>query len=98
MVFDCQLSELQLLAVYLPIPLFLTAFGPDQAGPAIVATVTVNIVFVGGTSCFLELAGNNKTTPAVTIINVFRALAKNPLISAPVLALRLLFSAFNYRY
>ena len=72
---------------YLGIPLFLTAFGPDQAGPAIVATVTVNIVFVGGTICFLELAGNNKTTPTVTIINVFRALAKNPLISAPVLAL-----------
>ena len=72
---------------YLGIPLFLTAFGPDQAGPAIVATVTVNIVFVGGTICFLELAGNNKATPAVTMINVFRALAKNPLISAPVLAL-----------
>ena len=52
---------------YLGIPLFLTAFGPDHAGPAIVATVTVNIVFVGGTICFLELAGNNKATPQASI-------------------------------
>ena len=93
MVFDCQLSGIAALSSvfantgYLGIPLFLTAFGPDQAGPAIVATVTVNIVFVGGTICFLELAGINKATPAVTMINVFRALAKNLLISAPVLAL-----------
>ena len=72
---------------YLGIPLFLTAFGPDHAGPAIVATVTVNLVFVGGTICFLELAGKNGATPATTIINVFKALSKNPLISAPLVAL-----------
>ena len=78
---------------YLGIPLFLTAFGADRAGPAIVATVTVNLVFVGGTIAFLELNEKNETTPIGTAANVFKALAKNPLISAPIIALP--FTIFN---
>ena len=78
---------------YLGIPLFLTAFGPEQAGPAIVATVTVNLVFVGGTIGLLELAGKGGVTPLATITSVTKALAKNPLISAPVVALP--FTIFN---
>ena len=79
---------------YLGVPLFITAFGSDRAGPAIVATVTVNLVFVGGTIALLELTKKSPTTPIGAIANVMKALLKNPLISAPIIALP--FSIFSF--
>ena len=78
---------------YLGIPLFLTAFGADRAGPAIVATVTVNLVFVGGTIAFLELNGKSEVAPIGAVANIAKALAKNPLVSSPIIALP--FTIFN---
>ena len=78
---------------YLGIPLFLTAFGPENVGPAIVATVAVNIVFVGGTVALLEMNKRERKPLLPTIWNILAALAKNPLVSAPIIALPFSFYA-----
>ena len=78
---------------YLGIPLFLTAFGPENVGPAIVATVAVITVFVGGTIALLEINERERQRLLPTIWNILSALAKNPLVSAPIIALPFSFYA-----
>jgi len=80
---------------YLGIPLFLTAFGQDMAGPAIVATVSVNTVFVGGTIAFLEFSSSGGAGALPTARKITLALVKNPLVSAPIIALPFTFFAID---
>lgn len=69
---------------YMGIPLFLTAFGPERTLPAIVATIAVNTLVIGGVSVTLEYQRAGAFAPVRTLA---RVLLRNPLLVAPLLAI-----------
>lgn len=77
---------------YLGIPLFLTAFGPSQAGPAIVATVSANTIFIGGTIALFEASRSSGRGIIEATFGIVKRLARNPLVVSPVIALPLTLS------
>lgn len=92
-----KLSLLGLSAVfsntaYMGIPLFLAAYGPQGALPAIVATLAANTLFIGGAIACLETAKAKGTSSLSAATHVGGSLIKNPLLVAPVLGV--LFSNF----
>lgn len=72
---------------YMGIPLALTAFGNAAALPAIVATV-INTALVVGVAIFLiEFGTKGGGNPFRVLGNVLSAMARNPMLVAPVLGL-----------
>lgn len=74
---------------YLGIPLFLAAFGEDRAGPAIVATIAANTVFIALAIAVLEFFGSGAQGGAGAARQIARMVATNPLVVAPIIALPL---------
>ncbi|MFM9940965.1 MAG: AEC family transporter [Hyphomicrobiaceae bacterium] len=70
---------------YMGIPLFLTAFGPDGALPAIVATLVASTLLIGGTIAALEAERAVGPSAAQVVLQVGGTLARNPLMIAPFL-------------
>ena len=65
---------------YMGIPVFLAAFGPDGTLPAVVATVTSNLLLISTAVAVLEVnAGQNGSFRDVSR-DVARALVKNPIV------------------
>jgi malonate transporter len=80
---------------YMGIPLFLAAWGPRGALPAIVATVAGNTLFMGGAIAAIEWAGaargdaGQTTAPrkAAAALKAAAAVVRNPLLAASLLGL-----------
>ena len=72
---------------YMGIPLFLTAFGPDGALPAIIATTCAFTLLVGGTIASLEAARAVGPSFAQIVVQVSRVLVRNPLLVSPFLGI-----------
>ena len=72
---------------YMGIPLFLTAFGPDGALPAIVATLAATTLLIGGTIAALETERAVGPSTAQIIGQVGQTLIRNPLLVAPFLGI-----------
>ena len=72
---------------YMGIPLFLTAFGPEGALPAIVGTLVANTLLIGGTIAALETVRAKGTTSLVIMGEVAKTLVRNPLLVAPILGI-----------
>lgn len=70
---------------YMGIPLFLAAFGPDRLAPAILATVIMSAVMVGIAVILLEFNRSADHGLGRALVDVGRALVRNPLVMAPVL-------------
>lgn len=70
---------------YMGVPLFLTAFGPNGALPAIVATLIANTVLIGGAISTLEAVRAKGPSAFDILTEVSRALVRNPLLVAPLL-------------
>lgn len=70
---------------YMGVPLFLTAFGPEGALPAIVATIAAITLLLGGTIAALETTRAVGPSTLQVIGQVARTLAGNPLLLAPLL-------------
>ena len=68
---------------YMGVPLFIAAFGPRGALPAIVATVASNLLLVGGVVAAAEL----QLAPARALRNLSFALVRNPLLIAPLVGI-----------
>jgi len=77
---------------YMGIPIFIAAWGPDRAMPAIVATVVVSSIMVGIAVTAQELTGK-VGDPKDALKDVSKALLTNPLIISAVLGL--VWSAFR---
>lgn len=69
---------------YMGIPLFMTAYGPDGMLPVVITTVINSAVMVGGAIAWLELAEGSSVRPADVLVDIFKALATNPLVVAPL--------------
>jgi predicted permease len=69
------------------IPLFLTAFGPEGALPAIVGTLVSFTLFLGGTIAALEAARAVGPSFGLIVQQVSRVLVKVPLLVAPFLGM-----------
>ncbi len=72
---------------YMGVPLFLTAFGPDGAMPAIIATVFGITLMVGGAIAALEATRAEGPTTAKVIGQVAATLSRNPLLIASALGI-----------
>lgn len=72
---------------YMGIPLAITAWGEAAALPAIVATVINTAVVVGLAIVLIETGGRSTASPGRVALNVIGAMAKNPMLAAPVLGL-----------
>lgn len=72
---------------YMGVPLFLTAFGPDGALPAIVGTLASFTLLLGGAIAALETTRAAGPTLGRVVGQVSRALVKVPLLIAPFLGL-----------
>lgn len=72
---------------YMGVPLFLTAFGPDGAMPAIVATLLGITLMVGGTIATLEAARAKGPSAAKIVREVATVLVRNPLLIATALGI-----------
>jgi hypothetical protein len=68
---------------YMGVPLFIAAFGPRGALPAIVATVASNLLLVGGAVAIAEL----HRAPGRAMRGLALALLRNPLLIAPLLGI-----------
>jgi malonate transporter len=79
---------------YIGVPLFLSAFGPEGALPAVVATVTTNALFIGGAVALVEAGGVGRRTVARALWTALLSLLRNPLILASLAGL--LFSFFSW--
>lgn len=72
---------------YLGLPLALSAFGEAAAVPTIITVVVNSALVVGLTSILIEVALNKAASPLQLIRHVARALAKNPMLIAPLLGI-----------
>lgn len=72
---------------YMGVPLFLTAFGPEGAMPAIVATLVGIVVMVGGAIAVLETTRAKGPSPAQIGREVGITLIRNPLLIATSLGI-----------
>lgn len=72
---------------YMGIPLFLTAFGPEGALPAIIATVVASTLVIGGTIAVLEAGRAIGPSPWQVVVQVAGTLVRNPLLAAPFLGI-----------
>lgn len=70
---------------YMGIPLVMTAYGDSAALPAIMATVTMSVVFVPLIIILLEIEKRGETEPAAILRGVAEALVKNPIVIPVVL-------------
>lgn len=70
---------------YMGVPLFLTAFGPEGAMPAIVATLLGISLLVGGAIAALEAARAKGPSAAKVVREVAAVLVRNPLLIASAL-------------
>ena len=71
---------------YMGIPLFLTAFGPEGALPAIVGTLAATTILIGGAIAALESTRAAGPSLARIVSQVSATLVRNPiLIASPVL-------------
>ena len=69
---------------YMGIPLFLAAFGPDGALPAVIATAVNNAVLLGLTILLIELDGGEGPSPLRMFGNAVFAVVRGPLFLAPL--------------
>lgn len=65
---------------YMGVPLFIAAFGPRGALPAVIATVASNFLLVGGAVALAE----SRREPGRALPGVALALLRNPLLMAPL--------------
>lgn len=65
---------------YMGIPLVMTAYGEAAALPAIMATVTMSVVFVPLIIILLEIEKRGDTEPSAIVRGVAEALVKNPIV------------------
>ena len=65
---------------YMGIPLVMTAYGEAAALPAIMATVTMSVVFVPLMIILLEIEKRGDTAPMSVVRGVAEALVKNPIV------------------
>ena len=72
---------------YMGIPLFLTAFGPNGALPAIIATICSFTLLIGGAIAALEAARAVGPSFGLVVVQVSRVLARNPLLASPFLGI-----------
>lgn len=72
---------------YMGVPLFLTAFGPDGAMPAIVASLCAFTLLIGGAIATIETARAPGPSVLNIVLQVSRTLIRNPLLVAPFLGL-----------
>ncbi len=72
---------------YMGIPLFLTAFGPEGALPAIVATLAATTLLIGGAIAALETERAVGPSTLQIIGQVGGTLVRNPLLIAPFLGI-----------
>lgn len=78
---------------YMGVPLFITAFGPEGAMPAIVATLLGITLMVGGVIATLEACRAIGPSPAKVVREVLLVLVRNPLLIATVLGITASFLA-----
>lgn len=71
---------------YIGLPLCALTFGSDNLGPAMVAAILTVSANFAVSIVLLEFGLQNGKNPLTSIGNVLRALFKNPLIVAPILA------------
>ena len=69
---------------YMGIPLFLAAFGPDGALPAVIATAVNNAVLLGLTILLIEMDGGEGPSPLRLFGNAVFAVVRGPLFIAPL--------------
>lgn len=79
---------------YMGVPIFLTAFGPNETMPAIIATVFGIGVMVSATIAFLEVFRTTGTTSPQIGVKVATTLVKNPLLLSAFLGI--VFSALEW--
>jgi malonate transporter and related proteins len=72
---------------YMGIPLFLTAFGPEGALPAVIATVALGAIVMGAGVIMIELDLSEGGGLAKALEDVMRGVALNPLLIAPIAGL-----------
>ncbi|MBO22955.1 MAG: transporter [Rhodospirillaceae bacterium] len=72
---------------YIGIPLFLAAFGPDGALPAVIATAVNNAVLLGLTILLIEMDGGDGPSPFRLFGNAVLAVVRGPLFLAPLAGL-----------
>ncbi len=72
---------------YMGVPLFLTAFGPEGALPAIVGTLVANTVLIGGAIAALETVRAKGPSLLGICGEVAGTLVRNPLLVAPFLGI-----------
>lgn len=72
---------------YMGVPIFLTAFGPKGAMPAIIATVVGIGLLVGGAIAMLEASRAKGPSPLQIVREVLSTLARNPLLIASALGI-----------
>jgi hypothetical protein len=72
---------------YLGIPLFIAAFGPDGALPAVLATAVNSALGIGTAILLIEFDLSPAGSLRRIARDVFRALSRNPLVLAPLLGL-----------
>lgn len=65
---------------YMGIPLVMTAYGETAALPAIMATVTMSVIFVPLIIILLEIEKRDDTGPAAILRGVAEAVVKNPIV------------------
>jgi malonate transporter len=69
---------------YMGIPLFLAAFGPEGALPAVIATAVNNAVLLGLTILLIEMDGGSGPSPFRVFANAVGAVVRGPLFLAPL--------------
>ncbi|MBT4772164.1 MAG: AEC family transporter [Rhodospirillaceae bacterium] len=69
---------------YMGIPLFLAAFGPEGALPAVIATAVNNAVLLGLTILLIEMDGGRGPSPMRLFANAAVAVVRGPLFLAPL--------------
>lgn len=74
-------------AGYMGIPLCLALFGPASLAPAVISTLLTACVLFGAAIALVELDQHRDRSPGTTLLKVARALARNPLLVAPLLGL-----------
>jgi malonate transporter and related proteins len=72
---------------YMGVPLYLAAFGPERVLPALIATVFVSAVAIGGTVALIEIDLSRAGEAKHIGRDVGLALLRNPLVTAPAAGL-----------
>lgn len=72
---------------YMGIPLAITAWGEAAAVPAIVISVINTAFVVGCAIALIEADGRSGASPGRVVLNIVAAMARNPMLVAPVLGL-----------